>query len=295
MFKLQTIGEKQYRDILIQVAVLPFKDVRITQRAFKNTYSHNGYHAIDNGGKYPSGKRFEPAYAPFDMRCIWYRKVPGSMTYITLYESLRPVQCADGNEVIVSILFAHGGGQLDYVSEGTVIKQGEQCYQEGTDGTAAEHIHIDVKQGRLNHDSYEANLTYIYQPELNQTVVALKDDCPITDIFYLYKLFNIVHDTKGLEFKTFNQEDYNGWYHSPYYHTWYYANSKIGIARSWTLIDKTWYFFNPNNDIMQANQWIAGKDGWYYMKNDGAMAKNETLTINGKPYSFNTSGICLNP
>ena len=34
---------------------------------------------------------------------------------------------------------------------------------------------------------------------------------------------------------------------------------------------------------------------WYWFKEDGYLAKNETLTINGVSYNFDKSGVCTNP
>nr|WP_242964088.1 hypothetical protein [Blautia pseudococcoides] len=41
--------------------------------------------------------------------------------------------------------------------------------------------------------------------------------------------------------------------------------------------------------------WIQLNGIWYYLKSNGAMACNESLTISGKKYHFNASGKCTNP
>lgn len=38
-----------------------------------------------------------------------------------------------------------------------------------------------------------------------------------------------------------------------------------------------------------------GSDIWYWFKSDGSLAKNETLTISGVSYTFDSDGICTNP
>ena len=34
---------------------------------------------------------------------------------------------------------------------------------------------------------------------------------------------------------------------------------------------------------------------WYWFKENGKLAKNETLTIDGKSYKFDSTGVCTNP
>ncbi len=39
--------------------------------------------------------------------------------------------------------------------------------------------------------------------------------------------------------------------------------------------------------------WLKLGTNWYYLKASGVMAANETLTINGKTYRFNASGVWI--
>ncbi len=41
---------------------------------------------------------------------------------------------------------------------------------------------------------------------------------------------------------------------------------------------------------MAQNEWFEVGGVWYYSKEDGRMACNETLEINGTKYSFDESG-----
>lgn len=44
------------------------------------------------------------------------------------------------------------------------------------------------------------------------------------------------------------------------------------------------------------NMWYEREhDVWYWFKADGWLAKNETLTINGVSYNFDSNGVCTNP
>lgn len=44
------------------------------------------------------------------------------------------------------------------------------------------------------------------------------------------------------------------------------------------------------------NMWFERSTNvWYWFKEDGYLAKNETLTINGVSYNFDKSGVCTNP
>jgi glucan-binding YG repeat protein len=47
---------------------------------------------------------------------------------------------------------------------------------------------------------------------------------------------------------------------------------------------------------MIKNNWRINKFGeWYWLKSNGVMASNETLTINGVSRTFNDQGVCINP
>lgn len=63
------------------------------------------------------------------------------------------------------------------------------------------------------------------------------------------------------------------------------------MMMGWGFIGGSWYYFNDNKDChpvgaMMCNHWI----GNYYLKDDGKMAKSETLEIGGKKYVFDQDG-----
>ena len=49
------------------------------------------------------------------------------------------------------------------------------------------------------------------------------------------------------------------------------------------LFNSCWCKYNNNNSL------------WYWFKNGGDIARNETLVIKGKKYDFNKNGVCINP
>lgn len=59
------------------------------------------------------------------------------------------------------------------------------------------------------------------------------------------------------------------------------------------------YTFNLNTSkhFLLKNQWfnMNQSGNWYYFKEDGSVAKNETININGVNYEFDKSGLCSNP
>ena len=62
------------------------------------------------------------------------------------------------------------------------------------------------------------------------------------------------------------------------------------VKPSGVTIDKT------NTDILRDMWWqhYETKD-WYWWKNNGQLAKSETLHLGGKDYHFDSNGICTNP
>ena len=63
----------------------------------------------------------------------------------------------------------------------------------------------------------------------------------------------------------------------------------------WVKIEDVWYYFNAYKHgqpigSMFKNYWLNYKGADYYLKEDGKMAAGETLTIEGKEYSFDEDG-----
>ena len=111
---------------------------------------------------------------------------------------------------------------------------------------------------------------------------------------------------------------------------WYYFNSSGAMKTGWQFINKTWYYFNSSGAMltgwqkidnvdyyfkssgaMAANEWVNGywwlsSDGawtykyqgswkksgtrWWFGDTSGWYAKNSTVTIDGKKYTFDSAG-----
>lgn len=85
---------------------------------------------------------------------------------------------------------------------------------------------------------------------------------------------------------------------------WYYLKAGGAMVKSqWLKLNGYWYAFN-NSGAMRRGWYQDSKGDWYYLRTatnspgtgpDGSMLANGTWTINGKSYTFNASGVCLNP
>jgi len=100
---------------------------------------------------------------------------------------------------------------------------------------------------------------------------------------------------------------------------WYYfekgkKEENVKMITGWKQIDGTWYYFKSSGAMAENEycngywlssggawtyqhkaSWKKDSTGWYYQDTSGWYAKNETLTINGKSYNFNSAGYCTNP
>lgn len=83
---------------------------------------------------------------------------------------------------------------------------------------------------------------------------------------------------------------------------WYYLNTTAdkdfpeGAARTgWLKYKGFWYYLNKagqGTECAMRTGWLDDKGKWYYLQptKGGIMAENETLTIDGKKYTFDKSG-----
>lgn len=86
-------------------------------------------------------------------------------------------------------------------------------------------------------------------------------------------------------------------------HTYYFApkteKDRVNgrMVTGWVYDKGAWYWCNkslncqPEGSLM-INHWITDGGKRYYLKDDGKTAANETLTIGGQKYSFDSSGAC---
>lgn len=71
---------------------------------------------------------------------------------------------------------------------------------------------------------------------------------------------------------------------------WYYSNSKGVVQQNgWIKVKGVWYYLNPTGSMRTG--WLKYKGDYYYLKSDGSMARNQTIKIGGKNYTFNASGV----
>ena len=84
-------------------------------------------------------------------------------------------------------------------------------------------------------------------------------------------------------------------------YTYYCQTEKEGehqvgsMVKGWKWIKDAWYYFNENLDCqpvgsMLKNHWVEQNGKKYYLTDTGRMAKDTTLNISGKKYTFNNSG-----
>ncbi len=90
---------------------------------------------------------------------------------------------------------------------------------------------------------------------------------------------------------------------------WYYISSNGAPAKGWKKVWKSWYYFKADGTMASYEyingywlaksgawtyqyraSWKKGKKGWWYGDTSGWYAKNTTLTIDGKKYTFDNKG-----
>ena len=100
---------------------------------------------------------------------------------------------------------------------------------------------------------------------------------------------------------------------------WYYfekgkKEENVKMITGWKQIDGTWYYFKSSGAMAEKEycdgywlnpggawtyqhkaSWKKDSTGWWFGDSTGWYAKDETLTINGKSYNFNSAGYCTNP
>ena len=74
---------------------------------------------------------------------------------------------------------------------------------------------------------------------------------------------------------------------------WYYFQSSGAMVTGWQRINDLWYYFQSSGAMHTG--WLLDGGNWYYLQGGGVMAANTSLTLGGKVYHFNASGVCTNP
>lgn len=124
-----------------QLAVLPcWGTVYITQ-AEGGDFSHMGSLSVDFA--YPQGQ--VPLYAPFDMTCMYV----DLQNAFTVWQSDRPVKCADGSVSYVTFNTGHSD-DTGSNSVGDKKKKGQVYAHTGTSGNVTgDHTHIECSKGEF--------------------------------------------------------------------------------------------------------------------------------------------------
>jgi glucan-binding YG repeat protein len=73
----------------------------------------------------------------------------------------------------------------------------------------------------------------------------------------------------------------------------YYLGTDGIMVTGWQDIDGNRYHFGAYGAMTIG--WLKDNNNWYYLQDDGIMAANTSLTINGKVYNFDANGVCTNP
>lgn len=87
-------------------------------------------------------------------------------------------------------------------------------------------------------------------------------------------------------------------------YTYYLRPEKDGtypegsMVTGWEKLNNCWYYFNLSDGSVPVGamlkcKWVETDGKKYYLKSDGKMAANETLTIENKEYAFNASGALI--
>ena len=113
----------------------------------------------------------------------------------------------------------------------------------------------------------------------------------------------------------------HGWQYSKKSDEWYYLDPETGVMATgwltvdgatfylrktggvagsmytgWQQVDGDWYWFDTragsgHRGEMFAEEWLKSGGKWYWLKADGKMAANESLTIDGESYTFDANGV----
>ena len=133
----------------MEKAVLMMDYLRVTQSS-DGDFSHKGDYAIDIAGK---DSKIEYLKAPFTgiVKRIYNN---GNAVWL---ESKEKVLYADGTYDYMTVLTMHDN-DITNLKIGSIIKQGEPYYSEGTSGNASgNHIHLSTGKGKFYGNGWYKN------------------------------------------------------------------------------------------------------------------------------------------
>ncbi len=74
---------------------------------------------------------------------------------------------------------------------------------------------------------------------------------------------------------------------------WYYMDENGAMATGWIQDKGNWYCLKSDGTMKTG--WEGSGNTWYYLNADGTMAADTDVTIGGKTYHFDETGLCTNP
>ncbi len=84
----------------------------------------------------------------------------------------------------------------------------------------------------------------------------------------------------------------NEW--AKYGNNWYYMGTSGEIKTGWVKDEGNWYYMKQDG-AMKSSGWVGEGSTWYYVGADGAMVADTDVTVDGKTYHFDETGLCTNP
>ena len=178
----------------------PCKNMRITQ-SYKGKTSHYPHtvgkpkdYPIDEGGK-DTGK--DTIYCPCDeMKVMRVFGVGTGGTNTIWLESTQKVDFADGTKDFFTMLITHpNDADLVNIKVGETFLRGQAITKEGSDGVAANHLHISGGKGKFKGNGWSANSKGKWV--LTTTAGACKPE----KLFYIDPSFTKVRSKGSLAFK----------------------------------------------------------------------------------------------
>lgn len=181
-----------------QVALFPMEHLRITQGRYNN-FSHKGYNAYDLAGK---DGGIDLMYAPFDLKVEWVDN--GKHKTGAVFSNATPIIMANGRKQqprTVMMMLWHAN-TIRNLKVGSIIKQGQEFYSEGTAGMATgNHVHIELSYGTYagGYPLFKLSNGYwtLKGKELNiEDCFYMNDTTVLNALGYKFKTYNGKTDTK---------------------------------------------------------------------------------------------------
>ena len=137
-------GQKMVASDGYEVCLFPLPYMYISQGENGNI-SHQGTYNIDCIGWSANGRVYDaPVYAPVSCRCV---RTLDSQNNGRVFQSLRPVHCADGSLQYINWLFFHDENPI--ASPGDIFEQGDLIAHTGTAGqVTGDHTHMNFANGQ---------------------------------------------------------------------------------------------------------------------------------------------------